>query len=89
MASTRNRAVKKSISRYYNQLKDIQPSIGGQDLLAIGLKPGPIFRQILEAVLDAKLNGKVETHQQEIDFAQRWVQSKGSHNFLDSRSTSR
>ncbi len=81
MAATQNRAVKKSISRYYNQLKDIQPSIGGQDLLSLGLKPGPIFRQILEAVLDAKLNGEVQTHQQEMVFAQRWVQSAASHNF--------
>jgi len=77
MASTRNRTVKKAISRYYNQLKDIQPSIGGHDLLSIGLKPGPVFRQILEAVLDAKLNGEVETHQEEMAFVQRLIQNKG------------
>ncbi len=77
MASTRNRSVKKAISKYYNQLKDIQPSIGGQDLLSIGLKPGPVFRQILEAVLDAKLNGEVESHQEEMAFVQRWIRNKG------------
>ena len=73
MASTWNRSIKKSISIYYNQLKDIQPFIGGRDLLSMGLKPGPVFRQILEAVLDARLNGDVETHQDELKFVRGWV----------------
>ena len=81
LASTRNRAVKKAISTYYNQLKDIQPSIGGQDLLSLGLKPGPVFRQILEAVLDAKLNGEVETHQDEMNFVQRWLRKNSTNDF--------
>jgi len=81
MASTRNRSVKKSISIYYNQLKDIQPLTDGQDLLSMGLKSGPVFRQILEAVLDARLNGEVETHQEELAFVRRWVRNHTSHNF--------
>ncbi len=81
MASTRNRSVKKSISIYYNQLKDTQPLIGGQDLLSIGLKPGPVFRQILEAVLDARLNGGVETLQEELAFVRRWLRNHPAHNF--------
>ena len=75
MASTRNRSVKKSISIYYNQLKDTQPLTGGQDLLAMGLKPGPVFRQILEAILDARLNGEVETHQEELAFVRHWIRN--------------
>jgi tRNA nucleotidyltransferase (CCA-adding enzyme) len=75
MASTRNRSVKKSISIYYNQLKDIQPMTGGQDLLSMWLKPGPVFRQILEAVLDARLNGEVDTHQEELEFVRRWIRN--------------
>jgi tRNA nucleotidyltransferase (CCA-adding enzyme) len=81
MALTRDRSIKKSISRYYNQLKDIQPAIGGQDLLSIGLKPGPIFSQILEAVLDAKLNGQVESRQEELAFARRWIREHAPNNF--------
>jgi tRNA nucleotidyltransferase (CCA-adding enzyme) len=73
MASTRNRSIKKSISIYYNQLKDVQPLTSGRDLLSMGLKPGPVFRQILEAVLDARLNGEVETHHEESEFIRRWI----------------
>ena len=58
MAATENQSIKKDISLYYNKLRNIQPSVNGQDLIAAGLKPGPMFRQILDAVLDAKINGK-------------------------------
>ena len=81
LALTRHRSVKKAISVYYNQLKDIQPSIRGQDLLSCGLKPGPLFRQIIEAVLDAKLNGEVETHQDEMNFVQRWLRKNSTNDF--------
>jgi tRNA nucleotidyltransferase (CCA-adding enzyme) len=81
MASTRNRSVKKAISIYYNQLKDIQPLTGGRDLLSMGLKPGPVFRQILEAILDARLNGEVETHQEELEFVRRWILDHTDHDF--------
>jgi tRNA nucleotidyltransferase (CCA-adding enzyme) len=81
LALTRHQPVKKAISVYYNQLKDIQPSIRGQDLLSCGLKPGPLFRQIIEAVLDAKLNGEVETHQDEINFVQRWLRTNITNDF--------
>ncbi len=85
MAATRKRAVKKSISYYYNQLRTVQLTIGGQDLIAAGLKPGPLFSRILQTVLDAKLNGEVETHQDELRFLQRWMHNSESHNFLDSK----
>jgi len=37
------------------------PLITGDDLIAMGLEPGPAFRDILEAVYDAQLEGRVAT----------------------------
>jgi tRNA nucleotidyltransferase (CCA-adding enzyme) len=85
MAITRRYAVKKSISRYYTQLKDVQPFIGGRELLAAGLKPGPAFGRILDALLDAKLNGEIETRQDELAYVHRWIRRHASHNLLDSK----
>jgi tRNA nucleotidyltransferase (CCA-adding enzyme) len=39
------------------------------------LKPGPIYRQVLGAVLDAKLDGKLKTKKDEIDFARHYVET--------------
>ncbi len=35
------------------------PLITGDDLVAAGLKPGPVFKRILDAVYDAQLEGRV------------------------------
>ena len=35
----------------------------------MGLEPGPIFRDILQATLDARLNGQVKTRKDELEFA--------------------
>lgn len=74
MATTRLKPVKKAISHYYNQLRTIEPAITGKDLIRIGLKPSPLFKQILESVLEAKLNGQVETIEDEMAFVrQRYI----------------
>jgi poly(A) polymerase len=38
------------------------PLVTGHDLIAMGLKPGPRFREILDAVRDAQLEGQIATH---------------------------
>jgi tRNA nucleotidyltransferase (CCA-adding enzyme) len=73
MARTRKRTVKKAISDYYNRLRNVRLTIGGEHLIAAGLTPGPRFRQILDSTLDAKLNGKIETHQDELDFIRQFT----------------
>jgi len=73
MAGTKKRSVKRSISRYFTHLRYIQPLIKGQDLVDMGLPPGPIFRRILKAVLDAKLNGELKTKKDELDFVQDFI----------------
>lgn len=76
LAATHNTAVKKSISLYYNKLRNIRPSINGNDLIAAGLDPGPAFRSILNAVLDAKLNGELASRRDELEYVDRWIQNR-------------
>ncbi len=38
--------------------------ISGKDLIALGIRPGPVFKQILEYVEDAQLDGTVVTRRQ-------------------------
>ena len=37
------------------------PLLRGDDLIAQGYTPGPIFKEILQAVEDAQLEGKIQT----------------------------
>jgi tRNA nucleotidyltransferase (CCA-adding enzyme) len=73
MASTKRENVKRSISNYFTRLRHIDISIKGRDLIDMGLEPGPIFRKILQAVHDAKINGQLKTRQDEFTFVKEYV----------------
>jgi len=73
MAATKHETVKRSISNYVTRLKYINTSVTGKDLKKMGLEPGPIYREILQAVLDAKLNGQLKTPNDELDFVKSYV----------------
>ena len=73
MAATKHETVKRSISNYVTRLRYIDTSVTGKDLKKMGLEPGPIYREILQAVLDAKLNGQLKTRNDELDFVKAYV----------------
>lgn len=73
MAATKHETVKRSISHYVTQLRYINTSVTGKDLKKMGLEPGPIYREILQAALDAKLNGRLKTRNDELDFVKAYV----------------
>lgn len=74
MACTTSETARKRISHYHTQLRNVSVTISGKDLLKLGLKPGPLFSQLLEAVLAARLNGRVKTHQDELAFVKQRMQ---------------
>ncbi len=75
MATTKQKAVKKSISHFFTNLRRTAISLKGRDLKKMKIKPGPIYRQILAAVLDAKLDGKLKTKKDESEFARHYIET--------------
>lgn len=73
MAKTKHEDVKKAASTYFSKLRDIHASLKGGDLMELGLPPGPIFQEVLNAILDARLNGEIATKEQEIEFARQRI----------------
>jgi hypothetical protein len=51
----------------------VNPLLNGKDLRALGLRPGPRYRKILEAIRDQKLNGHLENREEELAFARRLI----------------
>ena len=47
------------------------PLVTGDDLIAAGHKPGPRFREILNAVEDAQLEGRLASHDAALEFVRR------------------
>lgn len=55
------RAVRRKIWCYLTHLANVQPLLNGNDLKALGYKPGRQFKQILDELLAATLDGVVRT----------------------------
>ena len=47
------------------------PLLTGHDLIALGMSPGPAFRDILSAVEDAQLEGLLQSKEQALEFVRR------------------
>lgn len=56
-------------------VEEMQPKllITGNDLIAEGYRPGPIFKQVLEAVREAQLDGEVLTRDGALDLAREII----------------
>jgi tRNA nucleotidyltransferase (CCA-adding enzyme) len=77
MAATRSEEVRKAISQYCVHLRFVRPALKGKDLRMLGLTPGPRYREILETLLNEKLNGHIETREEEIMLARRLIAAGG------------
>ena len=61
MAIARKKYIKKAVSLFVTSLRDTVPLISGHDLLTLGFTPGPQFRTMINHVLEAQLNGVIQT----------------------------
>ena len=71
MACTTRNSIKRAISDYITRLRSTETLLTGKYLKEIGFKPGPIYREILDSLLDARLNGEVKTLLDEVEFVRK------------------
>lgn len=71
MAKCKSEAVKRELSAYVTQYRTVKPLLTGEALKAMGIKPGPIYRKVLERLRDARLNGEVKSEDEERELARR------------------
>jgi tRNA nucleotidyltransferase (CCA-adding enzyme) len=68
MAKAKNEKMKRLISFYFTRLKGTKIQIDGKDLLQMGLTSGPVFKEVFDSLLEAKLNNLTKTRDDEILF---------------------
>ncbi|UCE35092.1 MAG: CBS domain-containing protein [Deltaproteobacteria bacterium] len=66
MAKTKSDKIQKSISTFFSRLKGTKVLLKGKDLIAMGYEPGPLFKDIFDTILQARLEGAVSTREDEI-----------------------
>ncbi|BFU91684.1 MAG: poly(A) polymerase [Nitrospira sp.] len=65
MAKSKGETVKRQVSAFLTTYQHVKPILTGRDLKAMGLKPGPQFKKILDHLLDTRLNGEIKTESEE------------------------
>ncbi len=50
--------------------------LSGEDLISLGLRPGPKFKEILDRAEDAQLDGKIATHEEALRWATDYLASQ-------------
>jgi len=68
MAKSNQERAKKYISLYLTRLRNIQVELTGDDLKALGIQPGPLYKKILAEILEAKLDGVLKSRDDEIRY---------------------
>ena len=62
---TRSQRVRDRLRLYETQLRHVRPVVDGEYLKSLGLKPSPLYSRLLNAVRDARLDGELDTVEEE------------------------
>lgn len=63
--------VRSQLERYLNELRYVKTHLDGDALKALGVKPGPRLGKMLEALREARLDGAVNTREEEASLVHR------------------
>jgi tRNA nucleotidyltransferase (CCA-adding enzyme) len=64
--------VRRWLKLYQDKLCHVRTILSGSDLVEMGITPGPTMKAILREVLNARLDGKVHSREDEIDIVKTW-----------------
>ncbi len=53
------------LDKYISEWRHVNPSVTGDDLLVLGIPPGPVYRHILNALRNSWLDGEITSTQEE------------------------
>ncbi|HLA00731.1 MAG TPA: hypothetical protein VJZ24_03720, partial [Thermodesulfovibrionales bacterium] len=70
MAISKERKKQKVISQYLTELRKVKTILSGDDLKQMGIKPGPLYSQILKELLEERLRGHLKSQEDEEKFVQ-------------------
>ena len=68
MAKAHNEKIKRIISNYFTKLKGTKVMLKGKDLKGMGFKPGPLYKEIFDSLLKARLSNVISTKDEEAEF---------------------
>jgi tRNA nucleotidyltransferase (CCA-adding enzyme) len=63
---------------FLDKLRYVKPFLTGNDLQKMGIAPGPLIKEILQRLHEAKLDRKVTSKQGERELVEKWSKTASS-----------
>jgi tRNA nucleotidyltransferase (CCA-adding enzyme) len=73
--ATESPVIASHLNLYVNKLRYVKTALSGNDLIKMGISPGPQFTTIFKSLHRAKLNGDLHTREDEKNFVSRFTGS--------------
>ena len=67
--------VKKHIEDFFVHLSGMRIHTSGDDLRRLGLTPGPHYHRVFKELLEARLDGRVSSREDELRFARGMIKN--------------
>jgi len=72
IAVSENETINKQVLLYFTQYHSSADfSLTGDDLIDMGIKPGPVYKTVFKTLRDARLNGRVRSREEEVALVQK------------------
>lgn len=71
MAKAKRDWTKRAVNQYMTSLIKVKPELGGKELQDMGLEPGPMYKEILDRLLAARLDGQVKSRDDELSLVKK------------------
>lgn len=55
-------------------VRDVKVVVNGNDLKRMGIKPGPIYKVLLDRLRAARLDQEVTSYEDEMKIVQKWME---------------
>jgi tRNA nucleotidyltransferase (CCA-adding enzyme) len=78
-ARLRDKNTQRNIAHFLAIHDGVKVSISGHDLRCLGIAPGPCYQEIFYKILNAKIDGRVKTREEELAFADAYAKKGVYH----------
>ncbi|MCK9555744.1 CBS domain-containing protein [bacterium] len=76
LAKSDTDTAKQRIINFIEKLRNVKLSITGKTLIKMNISPSPYFKEVLGKILEAKLDGKLRTKEEELQYALKLLKER-------------
>lgn len=73
-----SKVILERVMDFLQRLRRIDLEISGNDIIDLGLSPGPLFKELISQTKKAKLDGQVNSYLEELEFIKMYLREKRS-----------